>query len=135
MIFIWEGAVATLPDGDVIQRIEKVALTTKRWDRAVNYWNVNEHALKWMWAILARTDFRIDVCVTTRPSGFARAVARRSEQENWPVRYVFAEPADLLGRRLSSMADVERVVYGLEEQRWAYGPHGLFLSRDSGQIV
>jgi hypothetical protein len=135
MIFIWEGAVASLPGTRTVRALEKVHRNLGDWGGAVGYWQVNDYGLKWMWAILVRTDFRIDICITTRPPGFGQAVARKCEQENWPVRHVFCCSAPELGRRLSTMPDVERVVYGLEEQRWAYGPQGLLLSRDSGQLV
>lgn len=135
MIFIWEGAVASLPDGKTIRLWEKVKGNTGMWDAAVGYWKVNKQALAWMWTILARTEFRIDICVTTRPAPFGRAVAQKCERENWPVRHVFCQPAHELGRRLPTLPDVERVVYGLEDQRWAYGPRGLMLSRETGQLV
>lgn len=105
------------------------------WDAALNYWVLNEDALKTMWSLLARTDMRIDMVVTTRPAGFARALAQRCERENWPVRYVFAQEAAHLGRLLPTMADVDRVYYGLVEQRWCYGPHGVFFSPSIGQIA
>lgn len=135
MIFIWEGAVATLPEGRTVRAMEKVHGNLGDWSGAVNYWQINEYALKWMWAVLSRTDFRIDLCVTTRPPAFAEALARKCDQENWPVRFIFAQSAPELGRRLTSMADVERVIYGLEEQRWAFGPHGFRLTPESGQLV
>ena len=135
MIFIWEGAVATLPDYVGVAKLERVRLAMRRYDAAVQLWVINEHAIKWMWTMMVRSSFRIDICVTTRSPKFAQAVAQRCERRNWPVRYVFAASAPELGRQLPTMPDVERVVYGLEEQRWSYGPRGLLLSRDSGQIV
>jgi hypothetical protein len=135
MIFVWEGTVATLPDNAGIRTLEYLARRGGQWRTAVGYWKVNQYGLKWMWSVLERSTLRIDICVTTRPPGFAEAVARKCEQENWPVGYVFAEAAPELGRRLATMPDVERVVYALEEQRWAYGPHGYRLTPDSGQLV
>ena len=134
MIWIWEGAVASLPDKKAVRTWEKVKCNVGLWDQAVSYWEVSERGLAWMWAVLARTDYRVDVCVTTRPEGFAQAVAKRVEKENWPVRYVFARTAPELGKGLSTMPDVERVIYGLEEQRWAFGPQGYLLSQP-GQLV
>jgi len=135
MIFIWEGSVATLPDKKMVRAWEQVDCNVGRWDAAVALWQINDFGLKWMWSVLERSYLRIDVCVTTRPPEFAQAVARKCERENWPVRYVFAEAAPELGRRLPTMPDVERVVYEREDQRWAYGPHGYRLSPESGQLI
>lgn len=129
IIFVWEG-VATLPDSYTVQILERYKRRLHLWDQALGYWEINGWALNLMWTLLVRTDFRIDMAVTTRQPEFAQAVARKCEAENWPVRFVFAESAPKLGRRLASMPDVERVYYGLPEQRWAYGPHGYFISAD-----
>jgi hypothetical protein len=135
MVFIWEGTVASLPDLYAVQTMERYKRRLRRYDAAVDYWEIHRWALNLMWSIMVRTEFRIDVCVTTREPDFARAVARRTEQENWPVRYVFARSAPDLGRQLASMPDVERVYYGLEEQQFTYGPHGFFVSPDSPLTV
>jgi len=134
MIFVWEGCVAVLPGYGPALQVERYRVKLHQWDRAVRMWQLNELALKWMWTILARTQFRIDMVVTSRPPRFAKALAERIQEENWPVRYVFAMPAAELGRRLPTMFDVERVIYGLEEHRWAFGPHGLHLP-EAGQVV
>lgn len=134
IIFIWEGAMANLPEYPVVQSLERLHCRLHRWTKAVSLWEINDAAVKWMWSILARTEFRVDIVVTTRSPEFAKAVARLSEQNNWPVRYVSCETAQGLGRLLPAMPDVDRVIYGLEEQRWAYGPQGMFLP-SAGQIV
>lgn len=135
VIFIWEGALAHLPDQPGPKTLEAVYRKTGRYDRAVGFWEVHEHGLAVMWTLFQRTPLRIDLAVTTRESGFARAVADLSDHENWPVRYVFAVAAAVLGRRLPQMPDVERVFYGVADQRFAYGPHGFFLDVHAGQIV
>ena len=127
MIFIWEGAIATLPEHWSIRGLEHLAVRTGQSRRAVDYWKVQHQGLALMWSLLARTDFRIDLCVTTRPPRFAEAVADKVLMENWPVHYVFASSPESLGRRLSTMPDVARVYYGLERQRFAYGPNGYFI--------
>lgn len=133
-IFVWEGAVASLPDSRPIRALEWVDRHAGQWRMAVDRWQVNPLALKWMWSIMVRTPFRIDLMVTSRPPRFAKALAAKIEMENWPVRYVFATPADVLGRQLPTMFDVERVVYALEEHRWSFGPQGMSLP-ESGQLV
>lgn len=130
VIFIWEGAVARLPDHQMVRTWERVKCNLGLYGQALGYWEVSERGLNMMWTLLARTQYRIDLCVTTRPEGFAQAVAKRVENENWPVRYVFQSAPQDLGRRLPSMPDVDRIYFGLDEQRWAYGPHGTCIQPD-----
>lgn len=135
VLFIWEGAVATLPDYPVVQSLERWHRRLHRWGRAVDLWKISPDALKAMWTIYERSPLRIDLCVTTRGAGFSQAVADLATELNWPVSYVFCEaPADL-GRLLPSMPDVQTVYYGLDEQRFAYGPQGVFFDPRAGQIV
>jgi hypothetical protein len=134
MIFVWEGAVASLPDSPAVRALERCRMQLGQWRLAVDYWQINERAIQWMWSILVRTNFRIDIVVTSRHPHFAKALSYKCDRENWPVRYVFATPADVLGRQLPRMPDVERVVYGLEEHRWSFGPQGLSL-HNAGQVV
>jgi hypothetical protein len=130
-IFIWEGAVATLPGGRVIRDLEWIKRRMGLFDQAVRYWQLNGPTINQMWSMLATTGMRIDVCVTSRQPEFAMAVARLMERQNLPARYVFSETAAGLGRKLPTMPDVWRVYYGLEEQRWAFGPHGVGVATHS----
>jgi hypothetical protein len=127
-IFIWEGAVASLPEGRVIHNLEWIYRRWGLFDRAVKYWQMNGPTINQMWSMLATTGMRIDVCVTSRQPEFAMAVARLMERENLPARYVFSETAAGLGRKLPTMPDVYRIYYGLEDQRWAFGPHGVKIN-------
>lgn len=127
-IFIWEGTVAHLPDRPMVRNLEWSKRRLHLWDQAVGYWVLHDIAIKWMWTLLVRTDIRTDVCVTSRSDDFAQAVARRLERDGLPVRYVFADSPNSLGRRLPVMPDVDRVYFGLEHQRWAYGHKGVLLN-------
>lgn len=135
VIFVWEGAVATLPDSRVVQTLESLDRRMGSYGRAVNRWEIHHLALRSMWEIFSRSFLRIDMVVTTRGEGFARAVSRKAQRDNWPVEYIFSETPQALGRLLPSMPDVNRVYYGLEEQRWSYGPRGVFLDPKGGQII
>ena len=130
VIFIWEGAVASLPDHRMVRAWERVNCNLGRWDQAVGYWKPHQWCLALMWSLLQRTNWRIDMCVTSRGPSFTKALSARVTQENWPVRYVFQSTPQDLGRRLPQMPDVVRIYYGLEEQRFAFGPNGFFIGPD-----
>ena len=134
IVFIWEGAVANLPDKPAVKAMEYAKRKAHLWDQAVSYWAIDEMTVKWMWSFQARTLYRLDLCVTSRPASFAKAVSRLVEHKNWPFRYVFASTAGSLGRALPTMPDIVRVVYGLPEHRWAFGPQGMAFP-GLGQIV
>lgn len=131
VIFIWEGAVATLPDRYTVRMLERYKGRLGLYDQAVSYWEISERSLNLMWTLLARTFYRIDLCVTSRGPGFTQAVTKRVEKENWPVEYVYCAQASDLGRSLAHAPDVERVYYGLEQHRWVFGPHGYHIGPDT----
>jgi hypothetical protein len=136
VIFVWEGTLAHLPKGSGPGAVESVCRKIGRYERAVSYWKIHDTNVAVVWTLFQRTDYRIDLVVTTREDGFAKAVGDLSLRNGWPFRYVFATPAPVLGRRLPYMADVDRVFYGLEEQRFHFGPHGYFLGpHHVGQIA
>jgi hypothetical protein len=130
IIFIWEGTIAILPDSRTIRLLEDIKRRMALWDAAVGYWEIQERTVALMWSLFQRTDMRLDVCLTTRGPNFALAVARWIERRNLPVRYVYSETPSDLGRMLPQMPDVDRVYYGVEEQRWSYGPRGYYLDPD-----
>lgn len=125
VIFIWEGAVASLPDRYTVRTLERYKRRLFLYDQAVGYWEIHPWCLALMWSLMQRTPWRIDMCVTSRDAGFTKALAARATRENWPVRYVFCDAE--LGRKLPQMPDVTRVYYGDESQRFAYGPQGFHL--------
>jgi hypothetical protein len=135
VFFVWEGLVAVLPDHRLVRGLERLATTTGQFRRAVDYWKVQDRALALMWSLNQRTPWRIDLVVTTRGPAFTKALSEKVTQENWPVRYVTYDTPQSLGRALSYMPDVQRVYYGLEEQRFAYGPHGFFCGPDTPLTV
>jgi hypothetical protein len=135
VIFVWEGAVASLPDNRATHALEAIKRRMALWNAAVRYWEINPMAVAAMWQIHERTTLRIDLAVTSRGPNFAIAVAKLIQDRNWPVRSIFCETPDSLGRMLPQMPDVDRVYYGMDEHRWALGPRGMFFDPRGGQIV
>lgn len=135
VIFVWEGAVASLPENRTTRSLEAIKRRMARWDAAVRCWEINTMAIAAMWQIHERTLLRIDMAVTSRGPNFALAVAKLIQERNWPVRAIFCETPDALGRMLPNMPDVDRVYYGVPEHRWALGPRGTFFDPLGGQIV
>lgn len=135
VIFIWEGALASLPGHRSIRTVEWLACRTGQHRQALSYWKVSGRSLNMMWTLFARTFFRIDLCVTSRGPGFTEALSKKIQQENWPVEYVYCAQAEDLGRSLAHAPDVARVYYGLEEHRWAFGPQGCHIGPDIPFVV
>jgi hypothetical protein len=135
VIFIWEGAVATLPEAYTVRMLERFKGRLGLHDQALSYWKVSGRTVNIMWTLLARTFYRIDLCVTSRGPGFTQAVSKKILQENWPVEYVYCAQADDLGRTLAHAPDIKRIYYGLEEHRWSFGPNGYFVGPDTPFVV
>jgi hypothetical protein len=122
--------MADLPNRRAVRTLEWSKGHLGLYDQALNYWEIHPWCVALMWALISRTTYRLDLCVTTRGPGFALAVAKRIEQENWPVSQVYCMEAHTLGRTLARAPDVHRVYYGLEHMRWAFGPNGYFIGPD-----
>lgn len=135
VIFVWEGAVASLPDDRATRALESIKRRMALWDAAVRYWEIHDLAVRTMWQIFQRSTLRIDMAVTSRGPNFGLAVARLCQERNWPVRAIFCETPASLGRMLANMPDVDRVYYGDPDHRWALGPRGAFFDPRGGQIV
>jgi len=130
VIFIWEGAVATLPDQYTVKTLERYKGRLHLYDQAVRYWRVSPRCINFMWTIMSRTFYRIDLAVTSRGPGFTQAVSKLVQEKNWPIEYVYCAKADVLGRSLAHAPDVARVFYGLDEHRWLFGPQGHHIGSD-----
>jgi hypothetical protein len=135
VIFVWEGAVASLPDDRGSRALEAVQRRLGRFDAAVRHWDIHDLAVRTIWQIHQRSTLRIDMAVTSRGPSFGLAVARLCQERNWPVRAIFCETPSSLGRMLPNMPDVDRVYYGDPDHRWALGPRGAFFNPGAGQIV
>jgi hypothetical protein len=135
VVFIWEGGVATLPDRYTVRVLERYKERLGLHDQALGYWKVSERSLSLMWTLFARTFYRIDICVTSRGPGFTEALSKKILQENWPVEFVYHLSATDLGRSLAHAPDIRRVYYGLEGQRWFFGPNGYFIGPDTPLTV
>ena len=135
VIFIWEGGVATLPDTYTVRMLERYKERLTLHEQALGYWKVSGRSINFMWTLLSRTFYRIDVCVTSRGAGFTQALSQKILQENWPVEYVYHAKATDLGRSLAHAPDIKRVYYGLEQHRWIFGPHGYRIGPDNPLTV
>jgi hypothetical protein len=127
VIFIWEGAFAAPPSSHLT---ESLLRKTHRWDSAVGLWEIHPVMVGQVWYLRNHTPYLVDLAVTTRESGFTRSVAKLVERENIPIRYVFRIEPEKLGQRLPYMPDVVRVFWGLESQRWVFGPKGYGVPPD-----
>ena len=135
VIFIFEGAVATLPDHYTVRMLERYKGRLHLYDQAVGYWKVRERTLQFMWTIMSRTFFRIDLAVTSRGPGFTQAVSRLVQKNNWPIEYVYCAEAQVLGRSLAHAPDVAKVFYALEEHRWCFGPQGYCIGPGKPMVM
>lgn len=126
LLFIFEGTVATLPS-KTVEAKEKIHQRLKRWQKAVDLWEISERAYALLWDVTWRYNYRFDI-VTYHPAGFAKALKERLDDEGLPVGRVWHSSPSLLAKRLAFMPDV-RYVYDADASRlFTYGGRGVYLA-------
>jgi hypothetical protein len=79
-VFIFDGLIATCGH----PRVEKLAVTAARWERALACWDWNMRVLDHMHDMLSRFEAHIEV-ITWRPTAFAQLVHDRLWEMDVPV--------------------------------------------------
>jgi hypothetical protein len=125
LLFVFEGTVGRLPS-KAAEAKEKVQCKLKRWDKAVECWEIPERAYALLWDVTWRYNYRFDI-VTYRPKGFAKALGQRLDDEGLPVGRVWNSSPVLLAKKLAFMPDV-RFVYDADPTRHlTYGGRGVHM--------
>lgn len=125
LLFLWERVVADLPKDH--RTHEDVLVRFRRWHRACGLWDINPLIKAHIWDLWLRYDLRVDVVVTSRPAAFADEVTARLDQEDVPVKRVFAMESHVLARKLVMMPDVKAVFFGDRNQQFTFGHYGRFV--------
>lgn len=125
LLFVFEGTVGAL-SSKTDEAKERFYCRTKRWKKAVDMWVVSERAYALLWDVTWRYSFRFDV-VTYKPSGFAKALAERLDDEVIPVSRVFSSSPNILAKKLAFMPDVRHVYDADEGRLFTYGGRGVHM--------
>lgn len=110
---------------------ERVACRLRRWKTAVNMWELDGLAVKHLWDLQWRYNYRLD-CVTFKSEQFAEALRDKFDRNYIPFSNVFSETVYGLSRRLSSMPDVVRVFDPDPNRMLTWGSKGKYVSSSTG---
>lgn len=107
------------------QRREALLCRLRRFEDAVDCWDVDPDAVALLWDFWVRYNLHSDVIVVGHTQPFAEAAERKLEKMDVPVRKVTVMPsAQHLGRRLVRMPDVLWVVYSDPRYLFTFGSRG-----------
>jgi hypothetical protein len=114
---------------------EALAQRLHRWDKAAEYWDLDEGMISRIWDLYTRYDLRTDVVVTSRPSEFSKALASKLEERDLPVRRVLTSTVGELAHMLPRMPDVYTVLYADPDMLAPFGAKGQFLASTTSPVV
>lgn len=133
-LFIFENTIGRYTSPAAALK-EKTYLRLRRWKKAVDCWEIPEHAMALLWDCAWRWDVRFDV-VTFRPQGFAEELQALLDADAIPFSNIWASTPEKLARKLSFMPDVLYVYDADPAHKLTYGnkgrymPDGLAMARE-----
>lgn len=125
LVIVFENLLGLLPTKTAEAKAASY-LRFKRWNRAVNVYEINEGLARRIWDVTWRLDFSVDV-ITYVSEEFAEAVEKRLEREDLPIRSVWFTEPHLLARKLAYMPQVA-CIYDPD-------PHHVFTFGSKGRII
>jgi hypothetical protein len=126
IVIVFENALGYLPDD---RRAQWRKLSRKgRWDDVARLFELNVLMLRQIAWLTHRKGTSIDVVTYCGPSEFAAALSRRFDDENLPVRRVFASNPERMARTTSYEPDIMAVYDANPGHARVYGPKGVLLT-------
>lgn len=126
ILLVFEGALGFCIDDKKYQK----AATRKNWERAAEYWELNELMMRRILWLFYKKDVHTEVVtfLDTPAGGFVDELAGRLDASDLPIHRVWATTPEHLGRQIAYMPDLA-CVYDPEPERWLmYGSKGRFLT-------
>lgn len=125
-VLVFEGALGAIDR--IRQGIFDRSVKRKRWDLAAEAWILNPLMMQRIWYVVMRLNVTLEVVTFAGPPEFGEALEYRlQEEEELPVRRVWATRPELLARKIGYQQDLA-VIYDPDETRWAtWGSKGRVL--------
>lgn len=133
LVIVFENLLGILPNKTAEAKAASF-LKFKRWNRAVNVFEINEALARRIWDVTWRFDFSVDV-ITYVSEEFAEAVEKRLEREDIPVRSVWYTEPQVLARKLAYMPQVACVYDPNPHHQFTYGSKGRILDPARPDII
>lgn len=128
---VFEGAVAFLDPKD--SRQFGKLMDRRRYDEAVELFELNETMAKVLSDRVWRDARRIDIVTYIGPDNWAEAVSDWLRAAGIPFSSCWATTPQILGRQITYRHDIHRVYDPWEQNKFIYGPKGHWLT-DPNQV-
>lgn len=124
-MLVFEGLLGVIPDERIAKHEQKFR-AKKRWQDALDCYEINDLLVRKMWHMVWYYSLEIDL-VTYHPRGFRDVLEVRMENENIPVRRVYSEEPGALARRLVTMPYVRTIYDPFPDHQFLYGGKGRII--------
>lgn len=124
IVIVFEGAIGWLHDSKN-KKYQKL-LKKKQWDQAIKFWQLNDSMLDKIWNLYYHKSVNIEVC-TWLGKEMAEAIRNLLDENNIPVRDVWASEPARLSRELAYMPDVVTVYDPDPDHVFTFGSKGKLL--------
>lgn len=133
LVIVFENLLGLLPSKTAEAKAASF-IKFKRWNRAVNVFEINEALARRIWDVTWRLNFSVDVLTYVSPE-FAEAVEKRMEREDLPVGHVWFEEPNVLARKLAYMPHVACVYDPDPRHQFTYGSKGRIISPANPNLI
>lgn len=133
LVIVWENLLGLLPTKTHEAKVASY-VKFKRWNRAVNVFELNETLAARIWDVTWRLKFSVDV-ITWGTEQFADAVRERIDREDLPIGHVTAETPHVLSRKLAYMPHIAAIYSADPAHQFTFGSKGRIISPSNPQIV
>ena len=133
LVIVWENLLGLLPNKAAEAKAASY-VKFKRWNRAVNTFEINEALARRIWDVTWRYDFSVDV-ITYIHEDFVEALENRLDREDIPVRSVWFTEPHVLARKLAYMPQVACIYDPNPHHQFTYGSKGRILNPAQPDLI
>jgi hypothetical protein len=126
LVVVFENLLGLLPTKAHEAKVSTY-LKFKRYQRAVNVFELNELLARRIWDVTWRLKFSVDV-VTYVGDEFAEAVRERIDREDLPIGHVWHKTPQVLARELAYMPHVAAIYDPNPSHQFTFGSKGRIIS-------
>lgn len=133
LVVVWENLVGLSPDKRTDAKISR-ALKRKRWQQAVDLFEVNDVLVRHIWDITMRQSYEFEA-VTWLPEQTVEPIEAWLDRHDIPIRRVWNSTPGVLSRSLAYKPAVALVYTPDPEHRFTFGSKGRVISPSDPHLM
>lgn len=126
VVFVWEGLLAQLPPES--RRIEHSLCRRRKFSKALDLWEQNEHMRHALVDITWRSDVAVDLLCIHPEGGFSRELKRRLDLDEYPYGHLYSMSLMRFDQELAYLPNVIAVYHAIPDRPFLYGRRGRLVS-------